>query len=98
MGRGAAMMLRALVWVKRLFVFLWLLVLVFISAAITADNPQVITLYLLGKAYQASAGFLFMVSLGIGVLAGITFLLPRLWLLRRRVSKLIRQVEQSKEP
>ena len=60
-----ALMVRVLVWFKRLFVLVWLLILVFISAAITADNPQPMTLHLFGKAYQASAGFIFMVSLGL---------------------------------
>ncbi|HEY6529011.1 MAG TPA: lipopolysaccharide assembly protein LapA domain-containing protein [Cellvibrionaceae bacterium] len=91
------MMLRVAVWFKRLFVLVWLLVLVFISAAITADNPQPISLYLLGKAYQASAGFIFMVSLGFGTLLGVVLLLPRLWLLQRKVRKLLKQLNHVRD-
>ncbi|HMU68051.1 MAG TPA: lipopolysaccharide assembly protein LapA domain-containing protein [Cellvibrionaceae bacterium] len=90
-------MLRFLVWLKRLFVLLWLLVLVFLSAAITADNPQLITLHLFGKVYEASAGFIFMVSLGVGALLGIILLLPRLWLLQRKVRKLLKRLEQAND-
>ncbi len=91
-------MLRVLVWLKRLFVLLWLLVLVFISAAITADNPQIIALHLFGKAYEASAGFIFMVSLGVGALLGILLLLPKLWLLQRKVRKLVKHLQQANDP
>lgn len=91
------MMLRIVAWVKRVFVFLWLLILIFISAAITADNPQIITLYLLGKAYQASAGFLFMLSLGFGVLLGILLLMPRIWVLKRSAGKFKRLLQQTKD-
>lgn len=91
-------MVRVLVWFKRFFVLLWLLVLVFISAAITADNPQLIALHLFGKAYQASAGFIFMVSLGVGALLGIFLLLPKLWLLQRKVRKLLKLLHQASLP
>jgi uncharacterized integral membrane protein len=91
-------MLRIVVWIKRVFILLWLMVLVFISAAITADNPQQITLHLLGKSYQASAGFLFMVSLGFGALLGVALLLPRVWLLQRKVRKLLKNPPADKTP
>ncbi|HRH77070.1 MAG TPA: LapA family protein [Cellvibrionaceae bacterium] len=90
-------MVRVLVWFKRLFVLVWLLILVFISAAITADNPQPMTLHLFGKAYQASAGFIFMVSLGVGALLGIVLLLPKLWLLQRKARKLVKHLQQQQQ-
>ncbi len=90
-------MLRVLVWIKRLFVLIWLLVLVFLSAAITADNPQQISLHLFGKAYQASAGFIFMVSLCCGAMLGVLLLLPKLWLLQRKARKLVKLLQQSNE-
>ena len=80
------------------WVLLWLLVLVFISAAITADNPQIIGLHLFGKAYEASAGLIFMVSLGVGALLGIVLLLPKLWLLQRKVRKLVKLLQQANDP
>lgn len=90
-------MLRILVWFKRLFVLLWLLVLVFLSAAITADNPQLISLHLMGKVFEASAGFIFMLSLAFGALLGVMLLLPKLWLLQRKVRKLVKQLNQSND-
>jgi uncharacterized integral membrane protein len=78
-----------IIWLKRIFLLLWGLVILFFSANITQDNPGVVHLHLLGSSFSASAGFVLMGSLGAGILIGVGLLLPNLYLCRARYRRLV---------